>query len=56
MKNSKGKKNEKRWANELNKTSGDFDIKQENDEGVVDFENYEGFGGYEANNEDKKEE
>ena len=54
-KNSKGKKNEKRWANELNKTSGDFDIKQENDGGVVDFENYEGFGGYE-NKEDKKEE
>ena len=52
---AKGKKNEKRWANELNKTNGDVDIKQENDEGVVDFENYEGFGGYE-NKEDKKEE
>ena len=54
--NSKGKKNEKRWANELYKSNGDTEVKQEKDEGVVDFENYEGFGGYEANNEDKKEE
>ena len=51
----KGKKNEKRWANELNKTNGDAEIKQEKDEGVVDFENYEGFGGY-ANTDNNKEE
>ena len=45
-KNSKNSKNEKRWANELNKTNEDMDVKQEKDEGVVDFENYEGFGGF----------
>ena len=56
LKNFKGKKNEKRWANELNKTSGDIDIKQEKDEDkVVDFENYEGFGGYETKKDNQDE-
>ena len=52
---SKGKKNEKRWANELDKNYGETDIKQEKEEGIVDFENYEGFGGYETKNDQNNE-
>ena len=53
--NNKGKKNEKRWANELDKNIGETDIKQEDNNKFVDFENYEGFGGFETK-KDKPEE
>ena len=53
--NNKGKKNEKRWANELDKNIGETDIKQEDNEKVVDFENYEGFGGFDTNKEKAEE-
>ena len=55
-KNFKGKKNDKKWANELYKTSGDVDIKHEKDEGeVVDFENFQGFGGYDTKNDNQEQ-
>ena len=53
--NNKGKKNEKRWANELNKNYGETEIKKEDNEGFFDFENYEGFGGYETKKEKPEE-
>ena len=51
MGGNKGKKNEKRWANELNKNDGETDIKQEDNGEVFDFENFEGFGGFDTKKE-----
>ena len=52
--NKKKTKKKVGWAEIGDKYDGSQDIKQENDEGVIDFENKDEFGGYSFKTDDKQ--
>ena len=54
--NTFNKKKSGPWANVINDNTGKDDIKNDNDEGVIDFSKVDSFGGYNVNENENKDE